>query len=118
MGTSTSLMYSPISSDLSRFSMLSLTFCSWPESVWITNHWLCMQPLNPGHPIHEQRQHKINAHGEQAQNGDGNQDHDSRSLQFVPTRPSALAQFLAGFEDIIAHPQKHAFAPQNTEDDG
>src|SRR5205809_3996418 len=42
IGTRTSLMKSCISSGLMRFSMLSLTFCSWPESVWMTNHWLRM----------------------------------------------------------------------------
>ena len=33
IGTSTSLTYSSISSDFSRFSMLSLTLFSWPDSV-------------------------------------------------------------------------------------
>src|SRR6266404_945281 len=42
IGTRTSLMKSPISSVLIRFSLLSLTFCSWPDKVWMTNHWLRM----------------------------------------------------------------------------
>src|ERR1019366_5970150 len=72
IGTSTSLMNSPISSGLMRFSMLSLTFCSWPERVWMTNHWLRMMLEFKEHEQPEE--HLINQHDKAAQHDDGNGD--------------------------------------------
>src|SRR5437763_6443270 len=74
IGTSTSLMYSPISSVLSRFSRLSLTFCSWPDKVWMTNHWVFMgsSELDLCHPSHDQRDKEVHSNCEYAQDGYGN----------------------------------------------
>ena len=63
-------MYSPISSGLMRFSMLSLTFCSWPDRVWMTNHWLRMVLELKEHEQPEE--HLIHQHDEATQHNDGN----------------------------------------------
>src|SRR5262245_66659649 len=93
MGTITSLMKSPISSVLIRFSMLSLTFCSWPDKVCMTNHWLCMRLELKKHKNLEQN--LVNRHREPAQDHNRNRDHNRRALQLVPRWPRALAYFFA-----------------------
>src|SRR5688572_32481564 len=105
MGTSTSLMYSPISSGFMRFSMLSLTFCSWPDSVWMTNHWLCIDSecsSDFGHPEDGEIQHLIDGDGEHAEQDDGNHHQYGRAFQFVNTRPGTLAQLFARLEHVVA----------------
>src|SRR5437016_921875 len=114
IGTSTSLMYSPISSALSRFSMLSLTLCSWPASVWMTNHCVCMQSLSIcsfKYPPDQDRHDRIDAHCERAQQRQGHHDHHGRALQFVNRRPGAFFQFFPRFGGVVRHAQKGAFAP-------
>src|ERR1035437_3375345 len=100
MGTRTSLMKSPISSALMRFSMLSLTFCSWPERVWMTNHWLRMMLEFKEHE--EPEENLINQDDETTEHDDGNSDHHRRALQFAPGRPSALAQFFPRLLDVVS----------------
>src|ERR1039457_4359215 len=80
--------------------MLSLTFCSWPERVWMTNHWLRMMLEFKEHE--EPEEHLINQHDETAKQHDGNGDHHRRALQFVPSRPGAFAQFFPRLLDIIS----------------
>src|SRR5215510_5970280 len=100
MGTITSLMKSPISSVLMRFSMLSLTFCSWPERVCMTNHWLRM--LNPvsSNVTNQQREHEIDCHGKRTKQNDCHTDQQRGTLQFVPGWPGALSQFFFGLRHI------------------
>src|ERR1035438_6045253 len=115
IGTRTSLMKSPISSALMRFSMLSLTFCSWPERVWMTNHWLRMMLEFEEHEQPEE--HLVHQHDKAAQNEYGNADHYCGALQFPPGRPSAFAQFLARLLHVIRQLQQIAFAPEHHEGD-
>src|SRR5664279_4593308 len=115
IGTRTSLMKSPISSVLMRFSMLSLTFCSWPDRVWMTNHWLRMILEFKEHKCPEE--HLIDQNDIAAHHDDGNGDHHRRSLQLVPRRPSAFAQLLPSLLHVIRKLQQVAFAPKNHEDD-
>src|ERR1035438_5233957 len=115
MGTRTSLMKSPISSALMRFSMLSLTFCSWPERVWMTNHWLRMMLESEEHEQPEE--HLVHQHDKAAQQDYRNGDHDRGALQLRLGWPSAFAQFLARPLHIIRQLQQVAFAPEHHEGD-
>src|SRR6266516_4806693 len=92
IGTRTSLIYSPISSVLRRFSMLSLTFCSWPARVWMTNHWLCMQSsfcqlakFSTQDQSDQLLHNKIDAHREGTQERQGDHDHHPWNLS-IPRR--------------------------------
>src|SRR5688572_25579768 len=96
---------SPISSALRRFSMLSLTFCSWPESVWMTNQLLFMSTLRSGDQLDHQGDDQIDQHGETAQQKDGDSHHHSGSLEFVSGRPGAFSQFIAGFANVTRKAQ-------------
>src|ERR1035441_9062598 len=115
MGTRTSLMKSPISSALMRFSMLSLTFCSWPERVWMTNHWLRMMLEFEEHEQPEE--HLVHQHDKAAQQKYGNADHYGGAFQLRPGRPGAFAQFFPRLLHIIRQLQQVAFAPENHEGD-
>src|SRR5439155_12843643 len=119
IGTRTSLTYSPISSVLRRFSMLSLTFCSWPARVWMTNHWLCMQSpfclfnqFSTQNKSYHIGHHKIDADRERAQKRQGDHDHDGRTFQFVRGRPGTLLQLFAGLGDVGRKAQQVALAPE------
>src|SRR5450759_3678918 len=113
IGTRTSLMKSPISSALMRFSMLSLTFCSWPERVWMTNHWLRMMLEFKEHEQPEEN--LINQDRAATQQKDGNGDHHGRALQLVPSRPGAFAQLLPRQPHIVRQLQQVAFPPAEDE---
>src|SRR5208283_1227387 len=76
IGTRTSLMKSCISSVFTRFSMLSLTFCSWPESVWMINHWLSMELFMEKHL----GQDHVNHHHITAEQPDGDHDEHGGTL--------------------------------------
>src|ERR1700690_3246809 len=89
----TSLMKSCISSVLTRFSMLSLTLCSWPESVWMMNHWLRMKFLADENP----QQDLVNDDDKQAEQSDHDDDQHGRAAQFNPARPGALLKLFACF---------------------
>src|ERR1044071_1274347 len=114
IGTNTSLMYSPISSALSRFSMLSLTLCSWPARVWMTNHCVCMRSLSIclfKYPPDQDRHDRIDSHRERAQQREGHHDDYGRTLQFIDRWPGAFFQFFPGFGGEVRHAQQYAFAP-------
>src|SRR5205814_6903844 len=121
----TSLIYSPISSVLRRFSMLSLTFCSWPARVWMTNHWLCMKSLyyrfanstmfSTQNQSYEIRHHEIDADGKPAEQGQGNHHHNGRAFEFVDRRPGAFFQFFPCLDDVGRYAQQVTFAPQEHE---
>src|ERR1039457_6015581 len=115
IGTRTSLIYSPISSGLMRFSMLSLTFCSWPERVWMTNHWLRMMLEFKEHEQAEED--LINQDNKAAQDDDRNGHHDRRAFQLIQGRPGAFAQLLPGLPHIVSQLQQIALAPENHEGD-
>src|SRR5208282_719746 len=115
IGTRTSLIYSPISSGLMRFSMLSLTFCSWPDRVWMTNHWLRM---GLEFKEHEQAEEDlIHQDDKTAQDDDRDGHHDRRTLQLIPGRPGALAQLLPRLLHIVRQLQQISLAPENHEGD-
>src|ERR1043166_4166290 len=106
-------MYSPISSAFRRFSMLSLTFISWPARVWRTNHWVCMA-LDPdfGQNFHELERQTIDKDRKQAQQQRRNHDHHGRTLEFVQRRPSALLQLFARFTDVRGKAPQVALLPE------
>src|SRR5678816_3454959 len=114
IGTRTSFTKSPISSVLMRFSMLSLTFCSWPDKVWITNHWLRMIKswLRLSDPANQHRKDKIHTHRKAAQQQDGNPHHHRRAFQLVPTRPGAFAQFFTRLLHVIGEAHQVARPPE------
>src|SRR5512141_912704 len=94
-----------------RFSMLSLTFCSCPESVCMTNHWLGIDSL-------EFKQHEypeedlIHGDGKSAQDNDGDGHNHGGTLQFFPGGPGAFAQFLAGLLHVSGKPGQVTFPPE------
>src|SRR5436190_12247761 len=107
-------MNSPISSALRRFSMLSLTLCSWPARVWMTNHCVCMKSFSIRsfkYPPDQYRHDSIDTHRERAQKRQGHHDHDCRTLQLVHRWPGAFFQFLPRFGGVIRNTQKKAFTP-------
>src|ERR1035437_9392771 len=108
-------MKSPISSVLMRFSMLSLTFCSWPDRVWMTNHWLRMVLEFKEYEC--PKENLIDQDDKPPHQDDGNGYHHRRALQFVPRRPSTLAQLFPRLLHIIRQLQQVTFAPENHEYD-
>src|ERR1041384_2818490 len=104
-------MYSPISSVLMRFSMLSLTFCSWPERVWMTNHWFRIGVL--GDKADQPRDYEIDADNKTAQQNNGDHDDHRRALQLVHRGPGALAQFFACLDDVVGYAQEIALPPEH-----
>src|SRR5688572_30161308 len=97
-----------------RFSMLSLTFCSWPDRVCMTNHWLRMiSELKQDEQLHENRVHH---HSEPTQNNNRYSHHDRRSLQFLPRRPGAFAQLFSRLLHISRKTRQMARPPQPGEE--
>src|SRR5580700_4861369 len=85
-------MKSAISSALTRFSMFSLTFCSCPDKVCMTNHWLFGIRLSLNDESNDGGNQQIHPHGEKAQQSHRyNHDHGG-ALQLFPSRPGAFLQ--------------------------
>src|ERR1035437_6218987 len=80
--------------------MLSLTFCSWPESVWMTNHWLRMMLEFKEHE--EPEENLINQDDKPTKQDYRNGYYHRRALQLIPRRPSALAQFFPRLLDVVS----------------
>src|SRR5947207_12946915 len=118
MGTSTSLIKSPISSAFIRFSMLSLTFCSWPERVWMTNHWLRMiysLGLRLRDQAKKHREDEVHKHGKAAKQHNGNGNNHSRAFEFVPAGPGAFAQLFTRLLHVSSKAHQVASSPQPDE---
>src|SRR6266705_136384 len=93
--------------------MLSLTFCSLPERVWMTNHWLRMSGLK----FYKQEEKDMVHHErENAEQRDRNHDHDRRPLQFVPSGPRAFFQLFPRLLHVSGQALELPLPPKETKD--
>src|SRR5262249_14819663 len=100
--------------------MLSFTFCSWPDKVWMTNHWLRIVCLK-FKEIKQPEEDLVDDNGKAAEDHNGNEDHNGRAFEFFPAWPGALAQFLTRLLNIRGEAHQMAGTPkpgENAEDNG